>query len=158
MIVLQGNLSKNFTQAEYHRGDAKVGMTKETIVFIRVLQAFRNWLKASMIVISWGRTKAENAAVGGIPNSNHLLPRACALDWHLTNRTIDKTLFIKYAKKWASLCKSAGVLGECGLYNWGMHIGIQNSAQAKANGGRFVHWDSRTGKQINNPFTELRGL
>lgn len=156
MIVLSGNLSKNFTQAEYHPGNATVYMYKETIVFIRAIQAFRNWLKKPMIVVSWYRTKAENAKIGGVPNSNHL--RGCAQDFHLTDRVIDKTLFIKYAKEWNAITRALGCVGEAGLYNWGVHLGIQNTSQARANGNKFVHWDTRSGRQVNNPFPELRGL
>lgn len=155
-IVVSGKISKNFSQEEYHAGSATVPIYKESMVFIRCLQELRNWLKKSMYVVSFFRTKAENAKVGGIPTSNHT--RGCACDWHLYNQTINKTLFIQYSKKWAEICNRYGVKGESGLYNWGMHVGIQNSAQAKANGGKYVHWDSRSGKQINNPFSELKGL
>lgn len=155
-ITVAGYLSKNFSQAEYHPGSANVPIYKETMVFIRCLQTFRNWLNQQMYVVSFFRTKSENAKVGGIPTSNHL--RGCAIDFHLYNKTIDKALFIKYSKKWAEICKIYGVKGESGLYNNWVHLGIQNSAQAKANGGKFVHWDSRSGKQVNNPFSELRGL
>lgn len=157
-ITFSGNLSKNFTQAEYHKGTATVSMSKETIIFIRTIQDFRNWLKKPMYVTSWARTKAENMAIGGISTSNHLIPRACAIDWHLNGKTIDRALFVQYAKKWNELTRAAGTVGEAGLYNWGVHLGIQNTSQAKANGHKFVHWDSRSGKQINNPFAELRGL
>lgn len=158
-ITLSGNLSKNFTQQEYHKGTANVSMTKETIVFIRLIQRFRAWLGKPMYVISWARTKAENAKVGGIATSNHLLPRACAIDFYISGTTIDRGLFVKYAKEWANLCKTYGpCVGEAGLYTWGVHLGVQNSSQAKGNGYHFVHWDSRSGKQIMNPFAELRGL
>ena len=155
MIVFQGNLSKNFTQAEYHPGSATVYMTKETVVFINILQSFRRWLNKKMYVVSWYRTPEENKAVGGITASNHLAPRGCALDWHLYNEDITKEMFIKYAKKWASCCQQYGCIGEAGLYKWGMHIGVQNEKQARANGDKFYHWDSRSGKQINMPFPEL---
>ena len=160
MIQFSGNLTNNFTQREYHPGTATVSMAKETVVFIRCIQAFRKWLKKPMYVNSWARTKAENAAIGGIATSNHLLPRACAMDWHLNGTTITKALFIQYAKAWNDITRAAGCVGEAGLYArcW-VHLGIQNQAQAKANGHKFVHWfTDKNGKQTNNPFAELRGL
>lgn len=160
MIVLSGNLSKNFSQREYHAGSATVYMTKETIVFVRILQAFRKWIKTPMYVVSWARTKQENINVGGIATSNHLQPRSCAIDWKLNNKTITKALFIQYATKWAELCRASGTVGEAGLYEKGwVHFGVQNEAQAKSTGHKFVHWyTDKNGKQTNNPFPELRGL
>ena len=156
MIKFQGNLSKNFSQSEYHPGSMEVYMYASTVTFIRCIQAFRRWLNQPMYVISWYRTKKENITVGGIPTSNHLT--GTAIDWHLYNHDTTKDEFIKYCKKWASICKQYGCVGEGGLYGWGVHLGIQNPDQAKANGHKFVHWDSRSGKQIDNPFPELRDI
>lgn len=155
MIVLSGNISKNFTQAEYHKGNATVYFKAGTMTFVRCLQDFRNWIKTPMYVISWYRLPAENKAIGGISSSNHL--NGCACDFKLSF-PITKSLFIKYAKQWATICKQNGCVGEAGLYNWGVHFGMQNGTQAKANGHKFVHWDTRSGRQVNNPFPELRGL
>ena len=160
-IMLSGNLSKNFTQREYHKGNAAVVMSKETIVFIRAIQTFRNWLAAPMYVVSWARTVEENKAVGGIATSNHLLPRACAMDFNRGNGVaLTKADFIKWATKWAAICRATGCVPEAGLYAKGwIHFGIQNSAQAKANKNQMVHWyTDANGKQINNPYPELRGL
>lgn len=156
MIKFLGNLSKNFSQSEYHPGSQEVYMYASTTTFIKCIQAFRSWLKQPMYVISWFRTKTENIAVHGIPNSNHLT--GTAMDWHLYNHDFTKDEFIKYSRKWAAICKQFGCIGESGLYLWGIHLGMQNPDQAKATGHKFVHWDSRSGKQIDNPFPELRGL
>ncbi len=159
-IMLSGNLSKNFTQREYHAGSMAVSMNKETIVFIRALQTFRTWLNKPMYVVSWARTVEENKKVGGISSSNHLLPRACAIDFNLGGPALTKADFIKWATKWAAICRAVGCVPEAGLYAKGwIHFGIQNSAQAKANGKKFVHWyTDKNGKQTNNPYAELRGL
>lgn len=158
MIEFAGNLSKNFSQSEYHPGSAKVYMYRQTVVFIRCIQAFRNWINKPMYVISWYRTKQENITIGSTvgERSNHRT--GTAMDWHLYNHDFTKDEFIKYSKKWAAICKQFGCVGESGWYLWGMHLGIQNPDQAKATGHKFVHWDSRSGKQIDNPFPELRGL
>lgn len=156
MIQFSGNLSKNFSQSEYHPGSMTVYMYRQTVTFIKCIQAFRTWLNQPMYVISWYRTKHENTTVHGVANSNHLT--GTAMDWHLYNHDFTKEEFIKYAKKWANICKGFGCVGEAGLYGWGIHLGMQNPEQAKANGHKFFHWDSRSGKQINNPFPELRGI
>jgi hypothetical protein len=158
MIIFEGNLSKNFSQAEYHPGSATVHMCAETVIFIRAIQTFRKWINRPMYVVSWARTRDENMKIGGIPTSNHLLPRACAIDWHLYNYTITTEDFKKYCKKWASICKQYGCIGEGGIYQWGVHLGIQNAEQAKFNGHKFYHWDSRTGKQVNLPFKDLYNI
>lgn len=156
MICFNGRLSKNFSQAEYHPGSATVYMNDGTVTFIKQIQDFRNWHKKPMYVISWYRTTAENVAVGGIANSNH--KRGCAMDFHFFNDTSDEKTFIWLAKKWNEICKQYHTVGEMGIYKWGYHVGIQESKQAKANGHKFVHWDSRSGKQVNNPFAELRNI
>ena len=156
MIKFLGNLSKNFSQSEYHPGSQEVYMYASTTTFIKCIQAFRSWLNQPMYVISWYRTKTENIAVHGIPNSNHLT--GTAMDWHLYNHDFTKDEFIKYSRKWAAICKQFGCIGESGWYLWGIHLGMQNPEQAKTTGHKFVHWDSRSGKQIDNPFPELRGL
>ena len=156
MIKFSGKLSKNFSQEEYHAGSETVYMYKETNTFLICIQAFRRWINKPMYVSSWYRTKSENIKIGGIANSNHLT--GTAMDWHLYNHTITQDEFIKYAKKWANICYNYGCVGEAGIYTWGLHFGMQNPNQAKANGHKFFHWDSRSGKQVNMPFSELRGI
>lgn len=156
MISFSGRLSKNFSQEEYHAGSATVYMNMGTVTFIKAIQEFRNWHKKPMYVVSWYRTKAENLKVGGIANSNHLL--GCALDFHFLNNEPTEKEFIWMAKKWNTIMKKYNAVGEMGIYKWGYHIGMQNSEQAKVNGHKFVHWDSRSGKQINDPFEALRNI
>ena len=151
-VKWKGNLTKHFTIEEYTVGNAPTAtltITERAYHFAMLLEEFRVWLDRPMIVTSWKRSEALNKKVGGISTSNHLTGTAC--DWH-TNITITQEKFIKYAKKWKKICKKHGFVGEAGLYTWGMHLGIQNTKQAKANGEKFFHWDSRSGKQKNNPF------
>nr|DAZ80137.1 MAG TPA: peptidase [Caudoviricetes sp.] len=100
-----------------------------------------------MKVNAWYRTVAYNKSVGGNSNSSHL--RGVATDWGLPN--VSKDDFIKYAKKWRSICNAHGVVGEAGLYKWGIHLGSSVKYSKK-----FYHWDSRSGKQVNMPFKELK--
>ena len=147
-----GNLTKHFTLEEYYIGNspsASLTITKRAYLFARLLEKFRVWLDKPMIVTSWKRSKSLNKRVGGISTSNHLT--GCAADWHISVK-ITEAMFIKYAKRWKQICIAAGVVGEAGLYTWGVHFGIQNDAQVKANGGKFVNWDSRSGKQITGAF------
>ena len=144
--------TKHFTLAEYTVGNAPsitLEINKRVMDFANLLEKFRVWLRRPMTVTSWKRSPALNKSVGGVPNSNHLYGTAC--DWHTTVK-IDEKRFIKYAKKWKKLCEKAGFVGEAGLYNWGIHFGIQTDEQTKLNKGRFFHWDSRSGVQKNNPF------
>lgn len=158
MIQFSGNISKNFTQREYHPGNATVYYTAATATFVRCLQQFRNWLGQPMIVVSFFRTKTENIRVGGISSSNHLTGTAC--DFKLNGKAIDQATFIKWAKKWNEITRANGCVGEAGYYDAGwVHLGMQNSSQAKANGHKFVHWHTlKNGKQITNAYPELRGL
>lgn len=158
MIQFSGNISKNFTQREYHPGNTTVYYTVNTSTFVRCLQQFRKWLGKPMIVVSWFRTKSENIRVGGISTSNHLTGTAC--DWRLNGKNIDQATFIKYATKWNEICRNNLCVGEAGFYDAGwIHFGMQNPTQAQANGHKFVHWHTlKNGKQINNPYPELRGL
>jgi len=150
MIVWQGNLTEHFTKDEYAgTGNGAVYLDIHSYLQAQMLEEFRVWLKRPMYVTSWYRTPEENKKQNGIQNSNHL--RGCATDWH-TDITITDQKFIKYAKKWKSICKAHNVVGEAGLYKWGMHLGYQNETQLKSTGGKFVNWDSRSGKQINNKF------
>lgn len=154
-ITFKGNLTEHFTQIEYHKkGDAII--TRDTLIFADCLEDFRVWLRRKMIVHAWFRTLKENRAARGISSSNHL--KGCACDFHVVNITIDRARFIKYATKWAQICKAHGKTGEAGLYTWGVHFGIQNADQEQRNNYRFYHWDSRTGDQINKPFAELNLL
>lgn len=56
--------------------------------------------------------------------------------------------FIRYAKKWKEICETHGVVGEAGLYTWGIHLGSSISYSKV-----FYHWDTRSGRQKNLPFT-----
>lgn len=122
-------------------------LNASAILHATCLEEFRKWLGRSMRVNAWYRTVAYNKSVGGNSNSSHL--RGVATDWGLPN--VSKDNFIKYAKKWRSICNAHGVVGEAGLYKWGIHLG-SSVKYSKT----FYHWDSRSGKQINMPFKELK--
>lgn len=156
-LYLNGHkLSDHFTDSEYNMDKStKAWLTKDSIVFVVCIEEFRKCLGRPMTVTSWFRSEAVNKAVGGISTSNHL--RGCAMDWTDGGKPT-ATKFIAWSKRWAAICKKHGVKGESGLYSWGYHFGIQNSAQISANYGRYVHWDSRTGTQYNNPFRDLNSL
>lgn len=158
MITASGNLSKNFSQAEYSKGVSTAYMYAVTYTFIKCIQKFRSWLGRPMYVVSWWRSKPQNASLKGHPNSNHLT--GSAMDFTLGGKAITQAMFITYAKKWAEICKYFGCAGEAGYYDAGwIHLGIQNQTQAASTGRKFVHWHTtKQGQQINNPYPELRGL
>ena len=142
----KGRLTKHFTLEEYTVGLKKgtAYVTQESYLHAMMLEEFRVWLERPMIVTSWFRTKEKNVEVGGISSSSHL--RGTATDWH-TDITITEARFIKFAKKWKKICQKHGVVGEAGLYQWGIHFG-SSITYSKA----FANWDSRSGKQKNNAF------
>lgn len=144
MITFKGKLTKHFTADEYtvHQTD-DCRITREAIEHADILEEFRTWLGKPMKINAWYRTKEYNKKVGGNANSSHL--RGVATDWGLPN--VSQADFIRYAKKWKALCSKYGVVGEAGLYSWGIHFG-SHVKYSKT----FYHWDSRSGKQINKPF------
>ncbi len=138
-------LTKNFTLSDY--GINQTGtlpITAEALLQAQMLQEFRDWLDRPIDVHAWYRTKSYNKSVGGVSTSSHL--RGVATDWS-TNTSISEERFIKYAKKWKEICEAHKVVGEAGLYTWGIHFG-SSVKYSKS----FYHWDSRSGKQKNNPF------
>ncbi len=146
MIKLQGNFTKHISVDDYMwpADNETANITPETVKFMLILEEWITWLKRKVDIHGMYRSKAYNAAVGGIESSNHLIPTSA--DLHIVGLSIDEERFVKYAKKWKSLCKKHGFVGEAGLYTWGIHLGIQTYNKA------FFHWDSRSGKQINMPF------
>lgn len=141
-------LTKHFTVQEYAVNQTgTVKLTSEAIMHAQCLEEFRQWLGKPMGVNAWYRTPAYNKKVHGSSTSSHL--KGCATDWDCQNPT--KAAFIKYAKKWGGICESHGVVGEAGIYKWGIHLGSHITYSKE-----FYHWDSRSGKQINMPFEELK--
>lgn len=146
MKKIKGNLTLHFTVDEYGVNQTEtVTISPQAIEHAKMLEEFRTWLGRPMTITSWFRTSAYNKKVGGVSTSSHL--EGIATDFAI-NKKIDEASFIKYAKKWKEICKKHGVVGEAGLYIWGMHLG-SHVTYSKT----FYHWDSRSGKQKNNPFT-----
>ncbi len=148
-VILSGtNLTEHFTIKEYAKNQTgTVKLTAEAILHAQCLEEFRQWHGKAMKVNAWYRTAAYNKKVGGNAKSSHL--RGVATDWG--NPGVSKEDFIRYAKKWKEICAAHGVVGEAGLYTWGIHLG-SSVRYSKA----FYHWDSRSGKQANLPFKELK--
>lgn len=148
-VILSGaNLTAHFTFKEYAKNQTgTVKLTAEAILHAQCLEEFRQWHGRPMTVNGWFRTAAYNKKVGSNAKSSHL--RGVATDWGLPG--VSKDNFIRYAKKWKEICKAHGVVGEAGLYTWGIHLG-SSVGYSKT----FYHWDSRSGKQVNLPFKELR--
>lgn len=144
MIVFKGKLTKHFAAEEYTVNQTEnCNITVEALKHAEILEEFRTWLGKPMKVNAWYRTPVYNKKIGGNSNSSHL--RGVATDISMVG--LNKSDFIKYAKKWKSLCAKHGVVGEAGLYTWGIHLG-SHITYSKT----FYHWDSRSGKQINKPF------
>ena len=142
----KGKLTEHFSFEEYTVGltYGTVYVTKEAYLHALMMEEFREAIGRPIIVTSYYRTKAKNQQVGGVPNSSHL--KGLATDWH-TDIPITEALFIKWAKIWKKINRKHGVVGEAGLYSWGIHFGSQITYSKK-----FANWDSRSGKQKNNVF------
>ena len=144
MILFKGKLAKHFTADEYTVNQTEnCNITVEALKHAEILEEFRVWLGKPMKVNAWYRTPAYNKKVGGAANSSHL--RGVATD--ISMPRVSQSVFIKYAKKWKALCKKHEVVGEAGLYTWGIHLGSHITYSSS-----FYHWDSRTGTQKNNTF------
>ena len=142
-------LTEHFSLSDY--GVNQTGtlpLSADAILHAAMLEEFRQWLGRPMAVNAWYRTAKYNKSVGGVSTSSHL--KGTATDWKTTVE-IDEDRFIKYAKKWREICKAHGVVGEAGLYKWGVHFG-SSITYSKT----FYHWDSRSGTQKNMAFKELR--
>lgn len=149
----KGKMTPHFTWEEFSVGNdpkAEIVVTAEALLHAQLLEKFRVIIDKPMTVNAWYRTKEYNRAVGGIETSNHLDGTGTDIGWP----GISKALYLKYSLIWAGLCREAGVNGETGLYKWGMHFGSSLKYTKK----KFNHWDSRSGKQINRPFEELRAV
>lgn len=148
-VILSGSkLTEHFTFKEYAKNQTgTVKLTAEAILHAQCMEEFRQWYGRPMAVNGWFRTAAYNKKVGGNAKSSHL--RGVATDWGLPG--VSKDDFIQYAKKWKEICKAHGIVGEAGLYTWGIHLG-SSVRYSKV----FYHWDSRSGKQVNLPFKELK--
>ena len=144
-VILSGsNLTEHFTFKEYAKNQTgTVKLTAEAILHAQCLEEFRKWLQRPMKINAWYRTAAYNKKVGGNAKSSHL--RGVATDWGMPG--LSEKEFIRYAKKWKEICESHEIVGEAGLYTWGMHMG-SSVKYSKT----FYNWDSRRGKQINKAF------
>lgn len=144
-VILSGsNLTEHFTFKEYAKNQTgTVKLTAEAILHAQCLEEFRKWLDRPMKINAWYRTVAYNKKVGGNAKSSHL--RGVATDWGMPG--LSEKEFIRYAKKWKEICEAHDIVGEAGLYTWGMHMG-SSVKYSKT----FYNWDSRSGKQINKAF------
>lgn len=146
MLKLKGNFTKHISVDDYMWKDDKgtAEITPETVRFLIAFDEWIEWVSRKVIIHGMYRTDNYNKLVGGIPTSNHRIPTSA--DFHINGLKVDTERFIKYAKKWKAICKKHKLVGEAGLYQWGIHLGVQTYSKT------FYHWDSRSGKQVNKPF------
>jgi len=151
-VTWKGNLTDHFSLSEYTIGNSKtanIPITKEAYLQALMLEELRQELDYPIYVNAFYRSPELNKKVGGIPTSNHV--RGCATDIHFDFK-ITEQIAIIIMRLWKYICAKHGVIGEAGLYSWGLHLGQQNKEQIKLNKGKFFCWDSRSGEQINNAF------
>lgn len=143
-IKIKG-LTEHFSLADY--GINQTGtlpIDEKAILHAMMLEEFRQWLGRPMNVHAWYRTKSYNKSVGGAATSSHL--KGTATDWS-TSIEITEEKFLKYAAKWKEICQKHDVVGEAGLYTWGIHFG-SSITYSKS----FYNWDSRGTSQKNMAF------
>ena len=83
-----------------------------------ICQMVRNKFNMPFSPNSAYRTVSHNKAVGGAVNSNHLYGRA--VDIPALNGVTPQQLY-------DYVCTLLGEWGEVGIYNWGIHVGIQDT-------------------------------
>lgn len=139
-IKVQGQLTPHFSIEEYAVScpNSIVTISPKSLKFLDIFEQFRVAVKRKIYPTSFFRTPAVNKKLKGIPNSNHLKGMAC--DFHYAV-PITENMARKHMRMWRDLCSANGVVGEAGLYPWGMHFGIQEGAIS------FYAWDSRSGVQ-----------
>lgn len=158
IYYIGSKLTENLTRKEYYtgwkKGDGRIRIYKDTMLFARIMQELRDQIGKPFIVQSWYRTPKMNERVGGISDSNHL--KGCAMDFHIKGMKMTEANFIEIAQTYKMIIRDLeafglmdGLQGEAGLYNGWMHLGIQKYSN------HFFHWDSRTGQQINEPFSRF---
>ena len=118
-----GDATANFNFIEFrcHCGECEFDGRHINMEFLKKLQIVRAWYALPMFPSSGSRCPKHNTAVGGVPNSQHLLAQGC--------RAADFP--IKASRQRATLAKLA--------LNAGLSVGLSES---------FIHMDSRSGPSI----------
>lgn len=107
-------LSEHFdsTEFECHCG---CGQYKADSALIEVLECMRKYADCPLIVTSGYRCPDHNAAVGGVPNSYHVLGLAADIalpeGWDVDT--------------FADLAEQCGAKG-IGKYDWGIHVDVRD--------------------------------
>ena len=151
-VVWKGNLTEHFTLAEYTINNPKtatIPITEDSYLQVMMIEELRQMTGYPIYVNAFYRSPELNKKVGGIPTSNHV--RGCATDIHFSFSLTEREAIL-IMRLWKYITSSHGVVGEAGLYSWGLHLGYQSDEQVKVNKGKFFNWDSRSGVQKNGAF------
>ena len=117
-------LTKNFNKSEF---ECKCGCEMPEEVFLEVvklagnLQVIRNFIKKPMTLTNAYRCVEHNREVGGVPNSQHILGKACDIKVKgMTSKELYNTI--------ESLIENGHILqGGLGLYNTFVHYDIRKT-------------------------------
>ena len=140
-IILDGQITDHFNIWEFRcRANNEILINADVIAHIQRLEKLRAWYKRTMIVNSGFRTLEHNKAIGGSPNSQHLLGIASDINLPLGefagfSKARKEEFLQNIRKKWTEICKADGLGGGVGFYNTFFHL---DSAKGKP---RF--WDDR---------------
>lgn len=111
------NITTNFKVKEFACSDGSDTVIIHPIIPL-VCQMIRNKFNMPFTPNSAYRTVAHNKSIGGATNSNHIYGRA--VDIPAKNGVTPKQLY-------DFVNTLLGEWGEIGIYNWGIHVGVQET-------------------------------
>lgn len=128
--------------------------TKDSALFLDILQEFRFWYLLSMNINSGYRCNKFNKKIGGSGNSNHTV--ACAIDWG--TREIPKSTEGQWRKnvanKWLDLCEKYHVYGEVEFNPTWIHLAINKLADVGHHRVGLNKVDNTDGTQFPRYFSK----
>lgn len=125
MKKIKGNITEHLTIDNYAVNQTEVAVISvDAMAHARRVEKFLTWMnwQEPPTINAWWRSKTYNANVGGVKNSLHLTGEATDLG-SKKFKGFTEERFDKYAKKWFEICMEDHVVGEFGIYDWGIHLG-----------------------------------
>ena len=117
-------ISKNFNLKEFECKDGSHQVVVDSEL-VHKLQKLRDELNNAIIINSAYRNESHNKAVGGSPNSQHLLGKAVDISLH--NQDVE-------AQSIANIARDIGFNG-IGIYDTFIHLDVRD--------GKFASWNNK---------------
>lgn len=141
ILVYDGQVAPHFNIKEFKcKANGEVLINADVIAHIQRLERLRVWYKRVMIINSGYRTVEYNKAIGGAPNSKHLLGIASDIalpmsEFSAYSRERQDEYMQNVKNKWTEICKADGLGGGVGFYDTFFHLDSREEA---------AFWDERT--------------